>query len=181
MTSARNSKMKLEWEIECRYTDMVTDRTVIYPFSFILFAEGGNDGTTGRPLLLARIWPAVRVLFENVNPNTARQARHFLRRFWLFLDDMDALRVAAGSNASPIDDLNWTELELIWRHWIDWLRASKWSQKEVGKTFWFVKKVLDMAFESDYKHGRTNKEALELFGYFKTMPEVKVSETLQFE
>lgn len=172
--------MRTKWEVECRCTDMVTDRTVTHMVTFYKFAVG-NNSVTGRPSLLERLWPAITVLFRAVNPKTAKQSKHFIRRFWSFLDEMDALRIRSVPTMRPIDDLDWNELELFWRHWIDWLRASDWSQKEVSKTFWYVKKVLETAFELDKEQGGTEKEALELFGYFRSPRQIKIVETLQFE
>lgn len=172
--------MATSWKLECRYPDMLTGQTVTAVVGFNRFAVG-NGFTTGRPLLLARLWPAIRMLCESLNPRTAKQTRHMIRRFWLFLDHMDALKHLSEPKAQHIDDLQWSELELLWRHWVDWLRSSNWSEREVGRTFWFVKKMFDTAFELEREHGHTEKEVLELFGYFRTRPDITIAESIEFE
>lgn len=151
----------------------ITKKTEVWRFDLNPLGLGDPKvGTTARPALTRKLLPAFREISKRGSPNTAYANRFRLLYFWKFLDHQERLS-ASLDPARPlkIDDLSWSELEALWRHFLDWLRAK--SDDEMGarssySISKFLVKLLTTAHALEFEAGMTDKEYLDIYVYFSS-------------
>ncbi|WP_156381646.1 hypothetical protein [Aurantimonas sp. Leaf443] len=158
--------------ISGRCVSRVTRKAASWTLPLTSLVEGGRF--RGRPVLTQRLLNALQVLYEDGTKSTARNAVNKLKYFWEFLDHFEEMAaVLPGDQILRIDDVDWSMLESIWRHFIDWLRnipeerlnrTTKYQANQMACS------VFKAAFDLSVRNGETDKQHLDIYVYFKFLP-----------
>jgi hypothetical protein len=150
-----------------RSVDRVTGLTEHWEFDLAKLAVGvrGRKGFRGRPALAERVFRGFESLYRTGAKSSAESALSHLIWFWRFLDEQELLsRMMPAVQHVHIDDLDWHELEAIWRLFIDWLKASR--SKSAYKVNFYVYSVFGAAHRQALKKAETPKDHLDIYIYF---------------
>jgi hypothetical protein len=97
--------------------------------------------------------------------------RAYLAHYWRFLDFQESVSaLVPGVGPVKIDDLDWNEVEALWRHFLNWLSSKpsgEMSQRYKYKVNWAVYSIFMGAFDIALAAGETDKPFLDIFIYFK--------------
>lgn len=150
-----------------RTVDRVTGLTEHWELDLAKLATGvrGRRGYRGRPALASRVFQGFETLYCTGAQSSAESALSHLIWFWRFLDEQELLsRTLSAVQHAHIDDLDWHELEAVWRLFIDWLKAS--GTKSAYKVNFYVYGVFNVAHRKALKRGATTKDHLDIYIYF---------------
>lgn len=164
----------MNWEISGRCPDPVTRKTIKWNYSIATLANGfarAGIAYRGRPQLTARIREGFELSVNRGTRSSAMARRACVAQFWRFLDFQEkSSELIPDVEAVKIDDLDWDEIEALWRHFLNWLRSkssSEMSQSYKYQVNWAVYSVFMKSFELALADGSTDKPLLEIYVYFK--------------
>lgn len=162
----------MSYDFTGRCLNRRTGETEHWVFDLNPLANGDpKTGVTARPALARRIFPAFGQLFRSGARSTAYRSRYNLVYFWRFLDDQEKLS-AVLDPAAPvkIDDLTWQELEALWRHFLDWLRARPEAEMNTRTKYYInstAVQVFKKAHSLEVEAGGAEKDYLDIYVYFR--------------
>lgn len=150
-----------------RSVDRVTGLTAHWHFDLAKLANGvgGKKCFRGRPALAERVFPGFETLYRTGSKSSAESALSHLIWFWRFLDELDLLsRTLPAVQEVRTDDLDWNELEAVWRLFIDWLKSH--AGKSAYKVNFYVYGVFNVSHRKALAAGKTTKDHLDIYMYF---------------
>lgn len=160
----------MSYVIHGKNVDKVTKKTICWTMPLKPLAEGTSK-FRGRPHLTRRILPAFQDLCRDVAQSSAERHRHYLQHFWQFLDEQEKrASLFQDTRQLKIDDLEWLQLEALWRHFISWLRdmpESKFNHRSKYNTNQAVYAIFRRAFDLAVEFNQTDMETLDIYVYFR--------------
>ena len=129
---------------------------------------GGKAQYRGRPKLLSRLINGFQEHVRGVAETTACRERTQLIAFWRFLDYLENI---GKPSRLLIDDIKWSELDTIWRHFITCLRTQP-ADKMSPRTRYYlnssIHSIFALAFQKAKSLGETDIDHLGIYVYFRS-------------
>lgn len=159
-----------DFVIKGRNINKVTSRTEHWTFDLNALASGMQGRKLrfrGRPKLTNRIISAFESLYGSGSRRSAYRSKANLYYFWQFLDDIEETSRLIGTVAPAyINDLDWLELQAVWREFINWLKAKP-MQELSNRTKYYINHTVYSVFIEAHKlevqAGQTDIEYLDIY------------------
>lgn len=156
--------------IEGRSVDRTTSRTEKWELDMSVFWTGSKrsgEPFRGRPELASLVVPAFADLHRSNARSSAVTNKSHFGLFFQFLDDQEeiARTLLLPHDPLAIDTLTWTELEAIWPHFINWLKARPGKSQYIANLV--ACSVFKYAHQQASQRGETEKTTLDIYVYFQ--------------